>query len=191
LPNSKLAVSLSKHLIKTIMKNLTRKFILENPTMTLAQAFSELFTVELVQGTFYTKRVAEYSDPIIFLFNGELDRSGFALGWGIDAGGSFRNEVEGGWGAEGCVKAKHEEVEAALIKIAKTKGYADRNYDCLALPEYTHSTDGEFYLDKLTNRLHHGLDGRSNIVMMNGQWATIRRIITIADAEAELNARII
>ena len=171
------------------MKNLTKKFILENPTMTLTQAFKELFTEKLVKGKFYTKQIEGYDYSILFLFNGEMCESGYALGWGIDAGGNFIQE--GGWGHKGCVEATHEETQEALIDMAKKLGYANQNYKCLLLPDITHATDGLFYLDVVTNRLHHGLVGASNVIMMDGKWAEILKTYTREEAEKILGGKVL
>ena len=70
--------------------------------------------------------------------------------------------------------ATHKEIEKALIKEAKRRGYKKGNYKCLELPRYTHDVADVFYYNEEKNKLHHGEEGvATNVVFKDGQWAEI------------------
>lgn len=174
------------------MRNLTESYIRANPNKTFKEAFADIFEVTLEEGKFYKKHIKQCGGKMLFLFNGNYDSSNCPLGWGIDANGGFRNDITSGWGSQDLVEAPHSEAEEMLIKVAQKMGYDNGNHTCLLLPDYTHEvTDGKFYLDKETCRLHFGFVGKSNIVMMNGSWAEMVKTITKAQAEKLLGIKIV
>lgn len=88
--------------------------------------------------------------------------------------------------------ATYEEVGNALIEEAVRRGYKNGNHDCLLMPNVTHKdTDEVFYFNDITERLHIGESGSSNIVYTNGKWADILETITLEEAEKLLNKRIV
>lgn len=78
-------------------------------------------------------------------------------------------------------KATKQEVEEALIKEAKRRGYKNGNYKCLS--SRTIKVVDRYFFDK-DNRLWHGVKGVANLVFINGQWAEI------IDEKAELKQEI-
>jgi hypothetical protein len=80
-------------------------------------------------------------------------------------------------------KATPQEVETALIKEAKNRGYVDGNYKCLR--GETKQNRKRFYYNLEMNELRIANEYYYNVIFQNGTWATIIEtptdIITIVE----------
>ena len=88
-------------------------------------------------------------------------------------------------------EAKPKEVEEALIKEAKKRGYINGNYECLSNLK-THTVLNKYHL--YNNELFHGKElDRCNIIFSHGTWATIinKKKMTISEIEKEYNIEVV
>ena len=128
----------------------------------------------------------------IFFLTKIENKLGYA--YGIDEGiwkdeCSFRMSL-----TEKDVEATPQEVEAALISEAKKRGYNNKNYSCLLLPESTHKVKNNYNFNIITNQLFQGKSAqdKNNVVFDSGIWAEIIQPekMTLEQIEKELGRKI-
>jgi hypothetical protein len=108
-------------------------------------------------------------------------------GYGVDDEGDWRDSF---WGDYNWELATDKEVEEALIKQAKKRGFKNGNYQCLSSPNWTITEVKDNYIFE-NNSLWMGVKGYSNCVFTNGKWAEIIKIITKEEAEKKLGKKIV
>lgn len=82
------------------------------------------------------------------------------------------------------VLATHEEVENALIKEAKRRGYENGNYKCLSVPSSSENIEDNYFYEN--NVLWHGVYDLANTIFKDGKWAEI--IDDKSDIKEEIKA---
>ena len=133
-----------------------------------------------------------------FCFNGEYDIDSDPRGYGFSQGGDFltdnKTSKRGGWGKHNLTEATDEEVEEALIKEAKKRGFKEGVTVDKANLSDDYNPNNRLKNNNIdTNELFsHGFLWVSSILIYdNGKWATIVETITKEQAEKELGKTIL
>ncbi len=158
----------------------------------LKDMFPEAFKTELEVGKWYK---TPYCGGALFCVT-DLDniKNGHISGYGTEVRYGWQGLKKDYWYLDkGYTEATPEEVKEALIAEAKKRGYKDRNYKCLVIPECTNKVKDNFHYNRKYNQLFHGESENTanNVVFSEGKWATIIETISREEAEKLLNKKII
>ena len=145
----------------------------------IEQEFPKLFKSEELYNGWYKDSQNEWC---MFFQDGMME-------YGFNTDGNWRGDIKHFYSPiYSDYKATDQEVEEALIKEAKNRGFKEGNYKCLEGSIYKHSDDYKFYGSLLVTGF---VDGARNVLFKDGKWATIIETITKAEAEKELGKTII
>lgn len=164
---------------------ITKEFIKANADKTLKEVFPEVCVQSLEKMNWLTK---DYDSPWIVYVDSQNNI------YGIDTEGNWFNSSRPESTIQAMLKnpknreATNEEVFEALKNEAVRRGYKEGAYcECLTSKRDNHFDGGIFLYDKGYNTLHF----MGATIFDSGKWATIIETITKAEAEHQLNKKII
>ena len=157
--------------------------------LTVRELFPDVFKIKKESG-WYKHHNNEHK-PWLMYYNFK-SKEGYGINAGCEWMSIWRND--GYIERNNLIKATDQEVEEALIKEAKRRGYKDG----VICKSFNHNCDLKInqcekshYVAEY-NKLRYGKDGnRLVVVYSNGKWAEIIETITIEQAEKELGKKII
>lgn len=156
--------------VKTLSKKLTDFFI-----KTQEADKEGLLKEEFKVGKWYKWDKTEKTDVLFYAT--ELTDYPAIYGYGFGGKGVwsdetffYRNPNNYNDALTHLIPATDQEVEEALIKEAKKRGYKSGNYECLKGSTFTHNDDYEYDRGELFTGF---INDQRNIIFSNGKWAEI------------------
>jgi hypothetical protein len=171
---------------------ITKEFIKANADKTLKEVFPEVCAPVLEVGKWYKFNLG--LGYIIFNFQGKFSCNSDSGSYGFTSTGTWSKNI--GLDVDGkFTEATNKEVFEALKNEAVRRGFVDGNYavepkNCFMHSETIRLLSGniEMYQGSV-NKL--SMTGTSSLIYKEGVWATIIETITKAEAERQLNKKII